>query len=227
MIVKNWMSKGVVTVSADQSMHQAMNLLQENQIKILPVMKDQDLIGIISDKDLKKASPSDASTLDIHEMLHLVSKIKVKDIMVPDPYTVPPDCTVEEAAAILLEKKISSLPVMDEKNRLVGIITRSNIFRMLLSVTGMGKKGVQIAIQLEDKPGMIDEVREIIRKYNGRTVSILSSGEDSPHGYRNVYFRIYQMNRQFLDSMIKDIEPKGTMLFFVDHREGKRKIYDV
>ena len=105
MLVKNWMSKGVITVDADQSMHQAINLLQEHQINILPVMKERELIGIISDRDLKKASPSDATTFDFHELLYLVSKIKVKDIMTPDPHTVSPEYTVEEAAAVLLEKK--------------------------------------------------------------------------------------------------------------------------
>jgi acetoin utilization protein AcuB len=188
-------------------------------------MKEDDLVGIISDRDLKKASPSDASTLDIHEMLYLVSKIKVKEIMNPEPFTVSPDFTVEEAAEILLEKKISSLPVIDERRRLVGIITRSDIFRMLISVTGLGKKGVQIAVQLEDRPGMIDEVRELIRKYKARTTSILSSAEESPHGYRNIYFRIYNIDRQYFQSLIKEIEGKGTLLYVADHRQGDRKIY--
>ena len=81
MLVKNWMSKEVVTVDADDSMQNAIYILQEQKIKMLPVMDDGNLVGIITDRDLKKASPSDATTLDMHELLFLISKIKVKDLM--------------------------------------------------------------------------------------------------------------------------------------------------
>jgi len=158
MLVKNWMSKEVVTVDADDSMQNAIYILQEQNIKMLPVMDDGNLVGIITDRDLKKASPSDATTLDMHELLFLISKIKVKDLMKKPVYTVPPDYTVEEAAALLLEKKISGLPVVDENNRLIGIITRSDLFRVIISLSGLGKKGIQFAIRIKDMPGTIKEV---------------------------------------------------------------------
>ena len=146
-------------------MQNAIYILQEQNIKMLPVMDNEHLVGIITDRDLKKASPSDATTLDMHELLFLISKIKVRDLMKKPVYTARPDDTVEEAAALLLEKKISGLPVLDENNRLVGIITRSDIFRVLLSLSGLGKKGIQFAIRIEDKPGIIKEVRELIHEY--------------------------------------------------------------
>jgi len=99
MLVKNWMSKKVITVNADDTMQNAIYILQEQNIKILPVMDDANLVGIITDRDLKKASPSDATTLDMHELLFLVSKIKVRDLMKKPVYTAKPDDTVEEAAA--------------------------------------------------------------------------------------------------------------------------------
>ena len=132
MLVKNWMSKEVVTVEADDSMQNAIYILQEQNIKKLPVMEKGQISGIITDRDLKKASPSDATTLDMHELLFLISKIKVRDLMTKLVYTVRPDYTVEEAAAILLEKRISGLPVVDESNRLIGIITRSDLFRVII-----------------------------------------------------------------------------------------------
>jgi acetoin utilization protein AcuB len=226
MLVKNWMSKEIVTVDADDSMQNAIYILQEQNIKILPVMDDGNLVGIITDRDLKKASPSDATTLDMHELLFLISKIKVRDLMKKPVYTARPDDTVEEAAALLLEKKISGLPVLDENNRLVGIITRSDIFRVLLSLSGLGKKGIQFAIRIEDKPGIIKEVRELIHEYGGRTASILSSSESAPDGYLNFYFRIYQIDRQRLPSLLNKIREKGTLLYMVDHRENKREIYE-
>jgi len=226
MLVKNWMSKEIVAVDADDSMQNAIYILQEQNIKMLPVMEDENLVGIITDRDLKKASPSDATTLDMHELLFLISKIKVRDLMKKPVYTARPDDTVEEAAALLLEKKISGLPVLDENDRLVGIITRSDIFRVLLSLSGLGKKGIQFAIRIKDMPGIIKEVRELIHEYGGRTASILSSSESAPDGYLNFYFRIYQIDRQKLPSLLDRIREKGTLLYMVDHRENKREIYE-
>jgi acetoin utilization protein AcuB len=226
MLVKNWMSKEIVTVSADDSMQNSIYILQEQNIKILPVMDDENLVGIITDRDLKKASPSDATTLDMHELLFLVSKIKVRDLMKKPVYTARPDDTVEEAAALLLEKKISGLPVLDENDRLAGIITRSDIFRVLLSLSGLGKKGIQFAIRIKDMPGPIKEVRELIHEHGGRTASILSSSDNAPEGYLNFYFRIYQIDRQKLPSLLDRIREKGTLLYIVDHRKNKRTIYE-
>ncbi len=225
MLVKNWMSKEVITVGADDSMQNAIYILQEHNINILPVMEKENVVGIITDRDLKKASPSDATTLDMHELLFLTSKIKVRELMKKTVYTVSPDFTIEEAAAILLEKRISGLPVLDESRRLIGIITRSDIFQVIISMTGLGEKGIQFAICIKDMPGPIKEIREIIHEYKGRTASIISSGENAPKGHLNVYFRIYQIDRDQLPSLIKKVEKSGTMLYMVDHRENKRTIY--
>jgi acetoin utilization protein AcuB len=226
MLVKNWMSKEVITVEADDTMQNAIYTLQEQNIKMLPVMDDVKLVGIITDRDLKKASPSDATTLDMHELLFLISKIKVRDLMKEPVFTARPDDTVEEAAALLLEKKISGLPVIDEQNRLVGIITRSDIFRVLLSLSGLGKKGIQFAIRIKDMPGIIKEVRELIHEHGGRTASILSSSDNAPEGYLNFYFRIYQIDRKKLPSLLDKVKEKGTLLYVVDHRDNKRTIYE-
>lgn len=226
MLVKNWMNKNVITVTADDSMQNAIYLLQENKIKTLPVMDHDKLVGIITDRDLKKASPSDATTLDMHELLYLTSKIKVRSLMTKTVFTVRPDTTIEEAAEILLENNVSGLPVVDENNRLVGIINQIDLFRVILSLTGRGKKGVQIAVRVKNIPGPIKEIRELVRKYNARTASILSSGDNAPEGYQNLYFRIYQIDRDKLPSLINEIQEKGTMLYVVDHRENKRTLYN-
>jgi acetoin utilization protein AcuB len=227
MLVKNWMSKEVITVDPDDSMQDAIYMLQEQNIKILPVMDKEKIVGIITDRDLKKASPSDATTLDMHELLFLISKIKVRDLMKKQVYTANPDDTVEETAAVLLEQKISGAPVVDENNRLLGIITRSDIFRVLISLTGMGKKGVQFAIRIKDMPGPIKEVRELIHEYGARTASILSSWDNAPPDYLNIYFRVYRIDRQKLPSLLDKIKEKGTLLYMVDHREDKRTVYEL
>ena len=113
MLVKNWMSQPVITVEASDSMLNAVNLLKDHDIRMLPVMKKGKLVGIVTDRDLKEASASDATTLEVHELLYLISKIKVEEIMTKDPVTVPIDYTVEEVAEILLKNKISGVPVID------------------------------------------------------------------------------------------------------------------
>jgi acetoin utilization protein AcuB len=155
MLVKNWMSKDLVTVDVNDSMQDAAKLIKENNIRGLPVMKKDKLVGIVTDRDLKRASASDANTLEIHELLFLISKIKVKDIMTKDPITIPLDSTIDEAAEVLLDNKLSGAPVMDDKGQVVGIITQTDIFRVMVSLTGVREKGIQLGFQLENRPGSI------------------------------------------------------------------------
>jgi acetoin utilization protein AcuB len=225
MLVKNWMSKGVVTVDADNSMQDAINAMKEHSLRLLPVLKKGKLVGVVTDRDLKRASPSDATTLDVHELLYLIAKIKIKDIMSKKPITVPEDYTVEEAAAVLLKNRISGMPVLDAKEQVVGVITQQDLFKVLMALTGFGQRGIQFAFQLEDRPGSIKEVTDIIRSYEGRIVSIMSSQDRAPDGYRYVYVRTYGIDRAKMEELKKDLRAKAIVLYFVDHRDNKREIY--
>lgn len=224
MLVMNWMSKTAITVDINDSMQNAIKLLKEHDINMLPVMEKGKLVGVLSDRDVKRSSASDATTLEIHELLFLISKIKVKDIMTKDPITVPSDYTIEETAAVLLENNISGVPVMDKK-KVVGVITQTDIFRALISLTGVGKRGIQFAFQVEDRPGSIKEITDIIRKHGGRMISILSSYENVPEGYRKVYIRDYGIERKELKQLKNELKEKATLLYMVDHRENKREVY--
>lgn len=225
MLVKNWMSKNVVTVDAEDSMQHASTLMKENNVRMLPVLRKGELVGVLSDTDIKRSSASDATTLDIHELLYLISKIKVKDIMTKNPITVPPDFTVEETAELLMAKKISGVPVVDDRGRILGIITRDDLFRVLISLSGFGKKGVQFAFQVDDRPGSIKELTDIIRKYGCRIASILGSYERAPAGFRIVYIRAYDVDRDKLQQLQNELQEKTLMLYMVDHRENKRRIF--
>jgi acetoin utilization protein AcuB len=225
MLVKNWMSKDVVTIDEDDSMQRATKLMKEKSIRMLPVLKKGKLVGVVTDRDLKRSSASDATTLDVHELLYLVSQIKVKDIMTEDPITVLPNFTVEETAELLLNHKISGVPVMDQKGDLVGIITQADVFRVLISLTGIGTRGIQFACQIEDRPGTIQEVADIIRKYGGRMVSILTSYEGLPAGYRKVYIRMHSIDRLRLQELKEELSKTAALLYIMDHRENKREIF--
>ena len=224
MLVKNWMSKTVITIDANDSMQNATKLLKEHGIRMLPVMKKNRLVGIVTDRDLKKASASDATTLEIHELLYLLSKIKVKEIMTKDPITVPPDYTAEETAQVLLDGKISGAPVVDDNGRVVGAITQTDLFRVLISLTGVKNGGIQFGFQVVDKPGSIKEVADIIREYGGRMVSILTSYNDIPMGYRKVYIRMRSIERSKLQKLKDRLSEKAAFLYMIDQRENNREI---
>jgi acetoin utilization protein AcuB len=225
MLVSNWMSKDVITVDVEDSMHEAVKLLKEKGIRMLPVLKKGKLVGIVTDRDLKRSAASDATTLDVHELLYLVSKIKVGSIMTKNPITVPQNFTVEETAEVLLKNKISGVPVVDQNGDVVGMITQTDLFRVLIALTGVGKGGIQFAFQLEDRTGSIKEVADVIRLYGGRMVSILTSYEDVPEGYRKVFIRMRSIERARLQQLKEELSYKVALIYMVDHRENIREIF--
>jgi acetoin utilization protein AcuB len=225
MLVKDWMSKAVITVDEDDSMQDAARLFKEHNIRMLPVMKKGKVAGILTDRDLKRASPSDATTLEMHELIFLMLKIKVKDIMTKQAVTVPFDFTVEETAEILLHHRISGVPVVDYSGQVVGTITATDLFKVLISLTGVGQKGIQFSFLLEDRPGSIKEVADIIRKHGGRMVSILSTYDGVEEGYRKVFIRMHGIHPTELPQLKEELKRGGTLLYMVDQAENIREIY--
>lgn len=226
MLVRKWMSKNVVTVDETDAMDTAIRTMKEKNIRMLPVTRKGKLVGVVTDRDLKRASASDATTLDVHELLYLISTIPVKRLMSRHPVTVPPDFTVEETAEILLEKKISGVPVVEKSGRLVGVITQSDIDRVLIALTGVGKRGIQFAVQAPDRPGSIKEIADVLREYGARIVSILTSYEKVPGGRRNVYIRVFDLDRSRLEEAVDRLHRLGDLLYLVDHREDRRQIWE-
>ncbi|MFP4036921.1 MAG: CBS and ACT domain-containing protein [Desulfobacteraceae bacterium] len=226
MLVKNWMSRNLITVGPDESIVGATDLLKKHKIRMLPVIDKEKLVGMVTDRDLKRASASDATSLEIHELMYLVSKIKVKDVMSTKVITLPEDFTVEEAAEVLLGNKISGAPVVDRNDKLVGVITQTDLFRVLISVGGIGKGGIQFAFLLEDRPGSIKEVADVIRKYGGRMASIMTSYEGAPEGFRKSYIRMYGVDRFKIRDLERELKEKARLLYIVDHREERREIFE-
>ena len=225
MLVKNWMSKEVITIDVNDSMTNATKKLKEHDIRMLPVMKQGELVGVITDRDLKKASASNVNTLEIHELLYVLSKIKVVDIMTKVPITVPSDYTIGETADLLLENKISGVPVINNGGQVSGVITEADIFRAIISLTGLKKKGVQFAFELEDRSGSISEVADIIRNYGGNMACILTSYDRVRKGHRKVYIRAYGIDRPKLQQLKEKLKEAADLLYMVDFRENEREIY--
>ena len=213
MLVKNWMSTELIFVDENISIINAIKIMKDNRIRRLPILKEERLIGIVTDRDLKEASPSKATSLDVHELYSVVSEIKVKDVMSKDPVTVLPDDTIMKAASIMLENKISGIPVLSEEGKLIGIITETDIFKLVVSITGIYQERVQFALELEDRPGSIKEVEDIIRSYNGRVLSILSARAAPRENYRQVYLFIKELEPEKLDALERELREKYNVLY--------------
>lgn len=226
MLVKNWMSRNVVTVDADDSMYDAIHALKAYNIRMLPVLRKGRLCGVVTDRDLKRASASDATTLDVYELVYLTSKIAVKHIMSKDVITVPEDFTIDETAEILMKNKISGVPVRDTADGLAGVITQTDLYRALISLAGLRSRGVQFALEVADEPGAVKALTDVLREYSGRMASLLTSTDRAAAGHRRVYLRTYAVDRSRLGALHQALAQKGRLLYVVDHRENRRDIFD-
>ena len=194
MLVQEWMTKEVFHIGPDTSMMKASRLMKDKDIRRLPVVDDNmRVIGILSDRDVKEASPSKATTLDMHELYYLLSELKVKDIMTKNPVCAKETDSVEGVALILMEKGFGGMPVVDDDNKLVGIITESDIFKVLTSITGVRSGGMQLAFELPNERGTLRPVLDALREKSQGFISILTAHTpDSP--VRRVYIRVQPMS---------------------------------
>ena len=188
MYVSDWMTAKVFTLEPDDYLSDALTLMKEKNIKHLPVVKGSRLKGLISDRDIKEYSPSKATSLDIYELHYLLAKTRIKEIMRTKVITTTADTPVEEAAMVMLDQGIGCLPVLDTGN-VVGIISDKDIFRALVDITGVRHGGHRICVTIEDRPGSIREVADIIRTHGFRLLGILTSYEGVREGYRRVVIR--------------------------------------
>jgi len=215
MPVQDWMSRDLITVDEDASIMKATKLMKQNGIRHLPVLKKGRLVGIVSDRELKEAAPSKATTLDIHEMYHLLDQVKVKSLMPKQLYTIHPEETVEKAAAVMLKRYISSLPVLDQDGALQGIITKGDVFKAFVAVSGINAP-LAMGFDLIDQPGAIKAVTDVIRAHGGRIVSILTSAELTTEDYLRVYIRAREVKDE--KALRKELQEKSKLLYYIHEK---------
>lgn len=190
MLIKDWMAKDVLTVDENTSLMRATRVMKENNIRRLPVLSHGKLIGIITDRDVKDASPSKTTSLDIHELYYLLSEMKVKDVMTPEPLTIFGEDTLEKAAMTMVDNKISGIPVVDNDGHLTGLLSETDIMKGFIHATGIKEGSVQFVVDVADAPGEVTKVIKVMRDNNARIVSILTSFEDTREGMKRVSIRI-------------------------------------
>ena len=162
MIIARRMTRNPVTATLDMSIGEASDLMKREKVHRLPVLdKDKNLVGVITEKDILHASPSPASSLSIHEMAYLLSKLTVRKLMTKDPVTITKDTTVEEAARLMVDQDLSCLPVV-EGDKLVGIVSKSDMFKILLELFGARHFGTRLSFLVDDKPGTIAAISKAV-----------------------------------------------------------------
>lgn len=202
MIVAKRMMRNPLFVDENDSMKKAMDLLKERGIRHLPVLKDgEKLVGILTERDIKQASPSPATALEIREIYYLIDKVKVRQIMTRRPYTISPIAAIEEAALIMREKKIGCLPVVEE-GRLVGILTETDILDSFLEAMGVSGPGYRMELALPDRPGMLFEVVKLMKDFDANIVSMATVGHETSNK-KILIFRIEVKNYKVLKAAIK------------------------
>lgn len=183
MLVRDWMTPDPETVTAATPVMEAMQRLREGGYRRLPVVKDGKLVGIVTDRDLKEATPSKATTLSVYELNYLLSKLTIKDVMTAPVMTIGPDDPIEEAALMMETHRVSGLPVI-ERGRIVGMLTITDLLRAFVRFLGLREGGVRVTVDLPDEPGVLARAAEAAPPSN--VVAVVTSGVIEGHRRRLV-----------------------------------------
>lgn len=173
MLVHERMSSPVITAPPDMPIMEALDLLRREKIRRVPVIRSGELLGIVTDKDLLNASPSQATSLSVWEMNYLLSKVPVSEVMTTEVLTVHEDTPLEEAARIMIDNKVGGLPVL-RNGHVVGIITETTLFKIFLEALGARERGVRVTALLTERPGRLSRLVQAIGAGGGHIISIVT-----------------------------------------------------
>lgn len=213
MLVRERMTQNPIIVHPDTSFEDALQLLREKKIRRLPVVDKQgSVVGIVVEKDLLYASPSPATSLSVFEVHYLLSKLQVKDVMTKRVIAVGEDCPLEEAARIMIDHKIGSLPIVRGKE-LVGIITETDIFRVMAEALGGRTRGLRVVMRVPNQRGVLATLAGQIAESGGNIVSlVVFLSSDAQH--REITLKVQDVEREVI---LKAIEKTGAQI--IDVRE--------
>lgn len=162
MYVKNYMTAEVITISEETKILEALDLMKDHQIHRLPVTKDGQMKGLVTEGIIQENSPSTATSLSIHEMNYLLTKTAVGDIMLKNVITIAPDALLEEAADTMRKNQVSVLPVIGTDHKLVGIITEKDIFAAFLDLLGYYNQGTRVVVDIkDDHTGILEKLTHL------------------------------------------------------------------
>jgi acetoin utilization protein AcuB len=214
MLVKERMSSPAVTVTPDTSFQDALKLMRDHKFRRVPVV-DQDgkLIGIVSERDLLHASPSPATSLSVWEVNYLLWKLKVADIMTHHVITISQEAPIEDAANLMVTRKIGGLPVVNGAGKVVGVVTETDIFKAFAEMLGSGEKGLRLTIKVPSGGGTLAKVAQAIYEEGGLIISVGSLDKESARE-RELIIKVRGVNK---DKIVNVLEALGDHV--IDARE--------
>jgi acetoin utilization protein AcuB len=190
MLVRDCMQREVVTVSPDDTLATAIRLTSSHRLRHLPVLlANGDLAGILSDRDIRLAMPSPLATPDA-EASEFLARTAIAAIMTREVITIEPDAPIEEAAKLIHRHRISSLPVLDERLRLVGILTETDILRAFLQILGVSEPSTRIELMLRDRPGELGRAMSVIGDRAGVNIVSVLVPPAPPSGSRRAVLHL-------------------------------------
>lgn len=204
MYVKNRMTKDPYTIQADAPITEVIELMRIKNLKRIPVLDGERVVGILTDGDIQKVSPTKATALSVFEINYLLAKTTVRDAMTKKVVTISPEDILEEAAVLMRANRISSLPVVDGA-KLVGIITESDIFDAFLDLLGARDIGTRLVIEADDKPGILSDVANTVSEY-GANINHIAAYRREEDRRSDVVIRVNTLDSE---PMIQSLEEKG------------------
>ena len=171
MFVRSKMTANPFTVSQDQTIPDAQEIMMEHGVKRLPVMKKDKLVGVVSREDIAHAPPSKATSLSMGEITYLLGKTQIKKVMSKNPVTISSGALLEEAATVMRDHGVSFLPVVDD-GKLVGIITESDIFDSFIELLGFREQGTRLTIEATDAPGILAQRTSIFGEHGANITHV-------------------------------------------------------
>jgi len=185
MLVKDWMTAKVTTIAPDTPVLEAGKVMKAGGFRRLPVVDRGKLVGIVTDRDLKEAAPSDVTSLSIWELNYLLTKLRVKEVMNSPVITVTPEDMLESAALVMADKRIGGLVVMDGAE-VTGIITITDVLRAFIEILGLSEGGLRVTVQSSDVPGQVEKVGAAAKPSNVVSIATVGRGD----GTRRMLIRV-------------------------------------
>jgi acetoin utilization protein AcuB len=203
MLVADVMQAAVVTITPKTSLPEAVRLAQHRGIRHLPVVEHDRLVGIVSDRDLKRAMASPATSLEVHELRYLLDAITVDEIMTHAVITVGRTFAIEEAARIMLKEKVSALPVT-EQGRLIGIVTETDVLQLFVKGMGAGQPSSRIDVRLPEDTATLADLVHAVEDASVAISSIMTLGDRS--GHKDVVIRVRSIDPR---AAVANLETRG------------------
>ncbi len=214
MLVRERMTSPAVTVTPETPFQDALKLMRDKKFRRLPVVDTTNrVVGIVSERDMLHASPSPATSLSVWEVNYLLWKLKVSDIMTHNVISINQDMPVEDAASLMVSRKIGGLPVVDDKGVVVGVITETDIFKTFVDILGGGEHGLRLTVQVPAGAGTLAKLASKITELGGLILSVGTMNRESDN-LRELIVKVQGVTK---DRLIQALESIGDHV--VDARE--------